>query len=615
MTMAEGGEAEGPEEGESAVDAGATAIAAGLDAARDDPSLSEPIAAFFRAQRELIEAQQHHLHVQLRQLRIRTVGEVARVSLQFISLAAVLAVVVMVAGIVRDAMRDYGLVVESFSAPPGFAETGVTGPSLAEQMRGRISTIRQIANANSVTVSDDVRAGEAETLKVEVPETGISLDDVDRYLHRRLGHARRLEGELTEEEGGRIRIETHLSGSAPISVAGDRKDLDVLLQRAAEQTFASFDPVNWVLYLRAENRNDEALAAADFNVTQAKDPINLASALSLSANSDGDRRRALAKAQEVTRIAPQLWSGWQEFANASQQLGHDADAVTYGRHVLRVKVGDQLRYHRQSIPFIQRLARMRIDELIGDYPRLLRDIDLQVPNNSDNYAATALDRIEALAGEHDCDRLDRAAALARIGDQLRAQDLATSRWRGAVCRGDSAAAAQAAGAATTAVELDMAQAQSTWRGVYEAKLGSYYLPNQALAEARAGDLAAASALIATTPLDCYLCVRVRGQIAALAQNWPEAERWFGLAIRQAPELPFAYEEHGRMLAAHGDLTGAIAAYRAAHKAAPNWADPLEGWGEALFRQGHRQAARDKYDQALGLAPRWGRLRSQRAATA
>ncbi|MCI3133810.1 hypothetical protein [Phenylobacterium aquaticum] len=103
MTMAENGEAERPEEGEPAVDTAATAIAAGLDAARADPSLSQPVADFFRAQRELIEAQKHHLHSQLQQLRLRTIGEAARLALQGISLAAVLAVVVMVGLAVRDA--------------------------------------------------------------------------------------------------------------------------------------------------------------------------------------------------------------------------------------------------------------------------------------------------------------------------------------------------------------------------------------------------------------------------------------------------------------------------------------------------------------------------------
>lgn len=41
-------------------------------------------------------------------------------------------------------------------------------------------------------------------------------------------------------------------------------------------------------------------------------------------------------------------------------------------------------------------------------------------------------------------------------------------------------------------------------------------PLEALAEARSGDIAVAETLIATTPLDCYLCLRVRGRIAALA---------------------------------------------------------------------------------------------------
>ena len=54
-----------------------------------------------------------------------------------------------------------------------------------------------------------------------------------------------------------------------------------------------------------------------------------------------------------------------------------------------------------------------------------------------------------------------------------------------------------------------------------------------------GDTASAEALIAATPLDCYLCVRVRGQIAAIKHDWPSAERWFSEAVRQAPSLPFA----------------------------------------------------------------------------
>ncbi len=74
-------------------------------------------------------------------------------------------------------------------------------------------------------------------------------------------------------------------------------------------------------------------------------------------------------------------------------------------------------------------------------------------------------------------------------------------------------------------------------------------PLQARATARSGDLAGAEALISTTPLDCYLCTRVRGQVSAIKRDWPAAERWFSEAARQAPSLPFAFSEWGEMLIA------------------------------------------------------------------
>ena len=70
--MAEAAESEPAEEIEPAFDTGAVAMAAALDEARDDPALKDQVAAFFAAQRKLVEAQTHHLHVQLRQVHLRT---------------------------------------------------------------------------------------------------------------------------------------------------------------------------------------------------------------------------------------------------------------------------------------------------------------------------------------------------------------------------------------------------------------------------------------------------------------------------------------------------------------------------------------------------------------
>jgi tetratricopeptide (TPR) repeat protein len=132
-------------------------------------------------------------------------------------------------------------------------------------------------------------------------------------------------------------------------------------------------------------------------------------------------------------------------------------------------------------------------------------------------------------------------------------------------------------------------------------------PWLAYADARLGDFAAARALIAETPLDCYLCVRMRGNIDAAQRNWSAAAYWFADAVKQAPSLPFAHVDWGHMLMATGDLDGAIAKFEIAHRQGPHFADPLEMWGEALIAKNRSDLALAKFEDANKYAPNWGRL--------
>jgi predicted TPR repeat methyltransferase len=55
--------------------------------------------------------------------------------------------------------------------------------------------------------------------------------------------------------------------------------------------------------------------------------------------------------------------------------------------------------------------------------------------------------------------------------------------------------------------------------------------------------------------------------------------------------------------------------RYAAKLAPNWADPLKYWGDALAGEGKRDRALAKYDSALKLTPKWHELGQARARAA
>jgi tetratricopeptide (TPR) repeat protein len=138
-------------------------------------------------------------------------------------------------------------------------------------------------------------------------------------------------------------------------------------------------------------------------------------------------------------------------------------------------------------------------------------------------------------------------------------------------------------------------------------LGRWFSLQLATADAGLGDFKAAHMLTDGMALDCYDCLRVRGQIAAFEHRWDAANDWFAKAVHAGPSIPFANLEWGRMLMAKGDLDGAIAKFESAHAKGPHFADPLEMWGEALIAKNRSDLALEKFEEANRYAPNWKRL--------
>src|SRR6185312_2549174 len=74
---------------------------------------------------------------------------------------------------------------------------------------------------------------------------------------------------------------------------------------------------------------------------------------------------------------------------------------------------------------------------------------------------------------------------------------------------------------------------------------THAMPLLATTQARSGDFAKAWTAINATALDCYGCVRTRGQFASLQRNWNRAAFWSSHAAMQGPSLPFAYADWGQ----------------------------------------------------------------------
>ena len=57
----------------------------------------------------------------------------------------------------------------------------------------------------------------------------------------------------------------------------------------------------------------------------------------------------------------------------------------------------------------------------------------------------------------------------------------------------------------------------------------------------------------------------------------------------------------------GKPNEAIQKFRQANEKGPHFADPLEGWGEALMEKNQSHLALAKFAEAEKYAPNWGRL--------
>ena len=322
---------------------------------------------------------------------------------------------------------------------------------------------------------------------------------------------------------------------------------------------------------------------------------------------DGDVAKAEKKERGALRLDPDLVMAHDNLAGDEILLGHDGSAETQLKaeyKVLKSHRADQLTPAVR--PVLSAWSHARLDEGLGDFRGAARDIhpaqDLADYRGSSH--AAFLNEAATLALAHDVTAsrallasADRPAGASSFQESFGwgsnllpeiSQDVALDDW------------------AAMIRDLKSAQAGPSFI-LGPTAMRTYVEPWLAWSTAMSGDHAGAAALIAATPTDCYLCLRIRGKLAAAASDRAGAAGWFAAATRAAPSLPFAWLEWGQMLAAKGDIAGAIAMYRAAHLKGPAFADPLEAWGEALIRRGDLDGAIGRFAAADAFAPRWGRL--------
>lgn len=517
---------------------------------------------------------------------------------------ALIAVLIALGGVsfVWSAVEADGLVVEPLSVPPDLAARGLTGEVVAAKLLDKMMVIGSASN--SWRAGSSLRRDWGEDLRVEVPQTGVSLGDAQRWLRRRLGNETLVRGEVVHTAGG-LAVTARAANMPGDTRTGAAADIDKLLTETAEQLFRRTQPFQYAAYLQNQGRLEEARVAATALSRSGPDTERAWANVLLGyiAYRQGDLSASLAAAATARRLDPELPAGHLAFATPALLLERKEAALAALREARRAgrrsmeAIAPDLR--ERFLLVAERLT----SDLTGDRQGAIRALAgdqafdalairaEQMALNHDVAGAKAL-LANGAQGTSDAQRLPYVL----YGDLLLpdyAQAVALDRWAEALASIEATDSAAASAAAKTPI-MNVVRARQL-------------APRRAVALARLDRHAEAEAIARQLPTDCYRCLIARAEVAELLGNRGLADRWFEAAVRNGPSLPFAHQSWGMARAARGELDRASAAFAAAIRLGPGWSDPHKSQGDLLARQGEFEEAILRYRTAARLSPRWGAL--------
>jgi tetratricopeptide (TPR) repeat protein len=509
-------------------------------------------------------------------------------------LAGLLGISVLV--LVIEAIHSRAIVIREFSTPPRLVDRGLSGRVVAGFLLDELTLLQSSTRSRL----EKRRVADAWTNQIELqlPSTGVSIQELQNLLRQRLGHDLTVSGDLVQGSSGDLVLTVRGETIPARSFQGDGDAIRDMTRQAAEYIFEHTQPSLYVASLIAQGRSREAVAFSQRAYPAASDadqPYLLNQWANALQNIGRPAEESLYLYRKALGLKKDFRNVHYNIMLTTRVMGMEQKAWEYGRQHLQRSDGRPV--NRKELGFGQwnQLTWNLQDWRAGLADDALRYRGIGSGNQLRHPVIALID-----TRLHD---LDSARFHLSLGSG--ASDDSTIKARTHFVRGRLAAIT---GRRAEAL-VEMEQFKSAYeKNPTVAAIMPGYLCWVALAQEEAGLPARAEETLRQSGR--YVdCLRFKGDILGRRGDWASAQRAYAEAVRLAPDLPAGWYSWGAALARRGQNQAAIEKLAAAVSRGPGWADPLKVWGDCLASQGQWQDAIEKYQSAARLAPQWIALKA------
>ena len=526
----------------AAAEAFAAAVAAKIS--ENDPEVARKTVEFLSEQTQLLKAQKEclidehalrlaHLRNQVRAENTRRLGLRVRIGLHAVIALVAVGIAIGAAIMIHDAVGSRSVVIDAFDIAPNIAAQVPSGKIVAAGLLDVLTRIQ--AATRSGAEHRSLSSAWTNDIAIDVPETGISIGQLERTMKARFGHDQHIDGDLAQSEGGGLALTVRGTGILPKTFIGEARHLDNLLTQAGEYAYGQSQPGLFAAYLANNDRNDEAIrfsqtAYARADSSERPYVLNYWANAIAGRGADGAMREALPLYREALRRKPDYWTAYNNIMYALNGLGDEEGLVRVSEQLVLAAGGRPGRAPEHEY--------QNYDRTVWDLPAERAEAIADVESHSGIGTTGSAGGAENLQiAQYEVQMHDVEAATLRLNttpvDAKYTPDVAQATFVRALLAEEKS---------------DLNAAVREWDAYVEAYANPsvrtndphticYAAPSYEKAGQSTKAEAALNAVGTLTLVDCY---RFRGDILDLRGDWQNAQAWYAKAVKLAPSIPSDY---------------------------------------------------------------------------